>query len=43
MVANAAGRYGRLGMLIALADKNIFVLQRVDGWTRRDACAYNKR
>ena len=41
MVAKAAGRYGGLGMVIALADKNISNHQRVDGWTRRVACAYS--
>ena len=40
MVADAAGRYGGLGMVIAFADKNILVHQRVDGWTRWVACAY---
>ena len=41
MVANAAGRYGGLGMVIALADKNILDHQRVDGWTHWVACAYS--
>ena len=41
MVANAAGRYGGLGMVIALTDENISEHQRVDGWTRWVACAYN--
>ena len=41
MVANAAGRYGGLGMVIALGDKNILDHQRVDGWTRWVACAYS--
>ena len=41
MVANAAGRYGGLGMVIALVDKNILNHQRVDGWTRWVACAYS--
>ena len=41
MVANAAGRYGGLGMVIALVDKNILDHQRVDGWTRWVACAYS--
>ena len=42
MVANAAGRYGGLGMVIALGDKNILDHQRVDGWTRWVACAYSE-
>ena len=42
MVANAAGRYDRLGMVIVLADKNILDHQRVDGWTRWVACAYSR-
>ena len=41
MVVNAAGRYGGLGMAIALVDKNILNHQRVDGWTRWVACAYS--
>ena len=41
MVANAAGRHGGLGMATALADENILDHQRVDGWTRRVACAYS--
>jgi hypothetical protein len=41
MVANAAGRYGGLGMVTALADKNILDHQRVDDWTRWVACAYS--
>ena len=43
MVADAAGRYGGLGMLIALAVKNIFDHQRVDGWTCWVACAYSEQ
>ena len=42
MVANAAGRYGGLGMVIALGDKNISDHQRVDGWTRWVACANSR-
>jgi hypothetical protein len=41
MVANAAGQYGGLGMVIASADKNILDHQQVDGWTRKVACAYS--
>jgi hypothetical protein len=41
MVANAAGRHGGLGTVIALSDENILVHQRVDGWTRWVACAYS--
>jgi len=41
MVANAAGQYGGLGMVIALGDKNILDHQRVDGWTCWVACAYS--
>ena len=41
MVANAAGRYGGLGMVTALAVENILDHRRVDGWTRWVAFAYN--
>ena len=41
MVASAAGRHGELGIVIALADKNILDHQQVDGWTRWVACAYS--